>query len=583
MEINLVTAVSRPENLPRLARSISLSMSRSKMFKVNWIIVVDDVAIPSPDIEAKIREGRFQLKKIVHTGGRCQYGIDQKNLGMDSIKDGYYHCIDDDNIVHPEFFAGIERAMTANPGKKAFVFGQQRWDVIKNLAASPNRMEYGKVDNSMFLVHSSVIGNHRYDLTRSGREDFHFFRKLYDLHTEQFVFLSDTLAYYNFIRHFPAETPAEKPSEVKGVEPSSEKPVVRGDRPASVPASAKDVPCGTLKIAMYSSKRERCGISTYTSQLQEALATLGHDVRYFSSMSAYERTLNEIVDWRPDVFHIQHEVSIMPPNSILEKYCHIMRRDIVKTVITLHTESQDTIDLARRVTMRHDQVIMHRPSSDQPNASVIHMPCTPIGPLPDKSEMRRKYDLPEDAFVISTVGFAIPWKEHPKIIEMMLPWLNERKNVHVQVIASEHFSEDVRPYAATCREQIAQHAKKLGSPKRIHHVDGYPSDRELVERLVASDLGYVWCPFDTGSSSAAAAQFTTARCPLVATDSSHYAFLGSGIVRGPKGDMNAFVKLIQKTAEDQRVLEDLRMQQWITYRERNYFETARKHLDIYRR
>src|SRR3990167_1589076 len=152
MQINLVTAVSRPENLSRLAQSIRTSMSKSKL-SVNWIIVVDDVTTPSPGIEAKIRDGQFSLEKLVHTGGRCQYGVDQKNAALDRIKNGWYHCIDDDNIMHPEFFVGVERAISANPEKKAFAFGQKRWDVIKDLIASPNRMEYGKIDNSMFLTH----------------------------------------------------------------------------------------------------------------------------------------------------------------------------------------------------------------------------------------------------------------------------------------------------------------------------------------------------------------------------------------------------------------------------------------------
>ncbi len=580
MLINLVTAVSRPENLPRLAQSIRLSMSKSKL-SVNWIVVVDDVAVPSPGIEAQIRDGQFSFEKLVHTGGRCQYGIDQKNVALDHIKSGYYHCIDDDNIMHPEFFAGLERAIEGNPGKRVFAFGQQRWDAIKSLTASPNRMEYGKIDNTMFLAHSSLIGDHRYDLTRSGREDFHFFRKLFDLHGDQFVFLSDTLAYYNFIRHFPGETAAEKAPifMVAADTVLSNIGVVFRNVLAAPPAVRMKAP-GVLRIALYSSKRERCGISTYTSQLEEAFSILGHDVRYFGSMSAYEQTFSEILEWKPDVFHVQHEVSIMPPQKMLEKYTDLMKRDFIRIAITLHTESLDTIKLAYRIVSDPRRIIMHRPTPDATNISVVPMPCTPIGSLPNKVEMRRRYGLPEDAFIISTVGFAIPWKEHPKLIEMMLPWLKGRQDVHIQVIASEHFSEDVRSYASVCRVQIAQHAQKLEG-KRVHHVDGYPSDQELVERLVASDLGYVWCPFDTGSSSAAAAQFTKARCPLVATDSSHYAFLGTGMVRGPKGNMNAFVELIQQTANDPGLLEKLRSNQWGMYKERNYIETARKHLEIY--
>jgi len=573
--INLVTAVSRPDNLLRIHKSIARSLSKSKL-EARWILVVDgDGAIP-PAIEAPLKDGMFEIQKIVYHGGRCPYGINQKNLGIDSIRDGYYHCIDDDNIVHPDFFSSLERAITANPGKRAFVFGQQRWDNIRSLVASPDRMEYGKIDNTMFVTHSSLIGSHRYDLSRSGREDFHFFRKLYDLHKEEFVFISETLAYYNYISHFPSETK----SELADLQEFPER--VRTPKPPSLPAALLPRASGVMKIALYSSNRERCGISTYTSHLEGALATLGHDVRHWGSGSPYDQTFGDIRAWKPDVFHFQHETSIMPPENVIEKYSNLMNRDRVRVMITLHTEDAGTLRVARKVVAEGSgRIIMHRPTTDASDVVFMPMPCTGIGPLPDKMAMRRKFGLPEDAFVISTVGFMIPWKDHPRIVQALVPWLKKRDDVYIQVIASEHFNEGVRAYADVCRKQISS-IDLESRERRIRHIDGYPSDTELVERLVASDLGYVWCPFDTGSSSAAAAQFTTARCPLVATDSSHYAFLGAGIVRGPKDNMNAFVELIQKTAEDRNLLESLRANQWSMYLERNYLATALKHVELYR-
>lgn len=575
--IHLVTAVSRPENLLRIHRSISLAISRAKL-KAKWILVVDDVNSIPPATESVLKDGVFEIEKLVHCGGKCSYGIDQKNSGMASIVDGYYHCIDDDNIVHRDFFLGLERAMDANPKKKAFVFGQQRWDNIKSLIASPDRMEYGKIDNTMFVVHSSLIGSHRYDLSRSGREDFHFFRKLYDLHRDEFVFISETLAYYNYIKHFPSETKEEL---IPPQPPSA-------PAPPSVPTPAAEAvrsarPSGVMKIGLYSSKRDRCGISTYTSQFEEAFSLLGHEVRYWGSQAPYEPTFQEIRAWKPDVLHIQHETSIMPQDGSLEKYASIMSREGTRVLFTLHTESDGTIQLARAATtFLKNRIIMHRPTPSATDAVVIPMPCTNIGQIQGRSELRRRFGIPENALLVSTVGFMIPWKDHPRIVEAMVPWLLRRPEVHLQVIASEHFNESLKGYAEDCRRQISRLSSGF-LPGRIHHIDGYPSDRELVERLAASDLGYVWCPFDTGSSSAAAAQFTTARCPLVATDSSHYAFLGTGIVRAPKGNLNAFVELIQKTAEDGAMLAQLRANQWVMYLERNYIATALKHLELYRK
>lgn len=572
--INIVTAVSRPENLNRIRRSIARSIARSSL-RVKWILVVDGEGGLAPALEASLKDGAsFDIAQISHQGGSCPYGIRQKNLGMASIVEGYYHCLDDDNIVHPDFFQGIERSMKANPTCHAFVFGQQRWDNIKSLVAAPERMEYGKIDNTMFVVHSSVIGENRYDLSRSGREDFHFFRKLYDLYRSEFVFIPETLAYYNYITHFPSETKDEI-SEALPIAPQAQKPQV-SPRIEVLPKTK-----GIMKIALYSSKRDRCGISTYTSNLEDALATLGHDVRHWGSLTPYEETFREILDWKPDVFHFQHETSIMPTENIIEKYSNLMNRDRIRVMVTLHTESEEAVRAGRKaVAAGAGSIIMHRPSGDAPEATFMPMPCTCIGSIPGKAELRRKYGLPEDAFIVSTVGFMIPWKDHPRIVEAMVPWLKKRGDVYLQIIASEHFNADLQAYAHVCRKQILESSKAFPE-KRIRHIDGYPSDRELVERLAASDLGYVWCPFDTGSSSAAAAQFTTARCPLVATDSSHYAFLGTGIVRGPKGSLGDFIALIQKTADDQATLDQLRSNQWAMYKERNYMEFARRHLELY--
>lgn len=571
--INFVTAVSRPENLRRIHRSISAALSKSSL-RMRWILVVDDSSAISPEINATLRGGPFEVVQVVHPGGRCPYGIDQKNAGMNAIVDGYYHCIDDDNVVHRDFFSGLERAMMANPMKRAFVFGQRRWDNIKSLVASPDRMEYGKIDNTMFVVHTSLIGAHRYDLSRSGREDFYFFRKLYDLHKDQFVFIPETLAYYNYIKHFPSETNDEEAVTLR-----ADVPALSSVAPASTP-TAVTRSVGVLKIALYSSKRDRCGISTYTDHLAEAFTRLGHEVRHWGSAAPYDRTFEEIRAWRPDVFHVQHEPSIMPPEAVLSKYAGLMTRERTRVLFTLHTESDGAIQVAREATAPRRGIIVHRPTPSATDAYVVPMPCTVAGVIQSRAALRRRFGLPEDATVISTVGFMIPWKDHPKIVEALIPWISSDPSVHLQIIASEHFNESLSGYAKSCREQIARLAATvLGD--RIHHIDGYPSDFELVERLAASDLGYVWCPFDTGSSSAAAAQFTTARCPLVASDSSHYAFLGTGIVRSPKGSMPAFVELIRRTSGDAATLADLRTNQRAMYRERNYLATALKHLEIY--
>lgn len=571
--INLVTAVSRPENLKRIYQSILQSVKRAAL-KAKWILVVDGPNVIPAGVWETLQKGPVQVELLIHDGGKCSYGISQKNAGMASIASGFFHCLDDDNIVHPDFFPGLERAMRAYPGKRAFVFGQRRWDNVKSLIASPDRMQYGKIDNTMFVVHKSLIEDKRYDLSRSGREDFHFFRGLYDLYLDEFVFLSETMAYYNFIKHFPAETADEK----RAIPDRPARPLA----PIEPELSSILRTAGVLKIALYSSKRERCGISTYTDQLADSLSLLGHDVRYYGSQAPYEATFDEMLSWGPDVLHVQHETSIMPPDHVLEKHLNLISRGGSKIFFTMHTEASEAVQLAKRVLNGRKSVVMHRPSETVKDAVVIPMPCTNIGTVDDKAGLRRKFDFPDAAFVISTVGFMIPWKDHPKIAESLVPWMLENPQIHLQIIASEHFNESLRGYAAECRQRLDRVAARFPEG-RVRHIDGYPSDRELIERLMASDLGYVWCPFETASSSAAAAQFISAKCPLVASGSTHYDLLGPGVVRSLKADLPDFVKAIRATAAGGELLASLRSSQWSTYRERNYLMTAVKHLELYGR
>lgn len=571
--INLVTAVSRPENLRRIHRSICASLARSSL-NAKWILVTDGPGVIPPKTEALLKEGPFEVVNIIHLGGACSYGINQKNAGLDSLTDGYFHCIDDDNIVHPDFFPGIERAIRANPRQRAFVFGQKRWDNIKSLTASADRMVYGKVDNTMFVVHTSLIGAHRYDLSRSGREDFLFFRNLYDLHRDEFVFIPDTLAYYNFIRHFPNETPEEKrPIPTPATRPAwaPNKELLAAVRSASV-----------LKIALYSAKRDRCGISTYTEHLADALSLLGHEVKYFSCLPPYEPTLEEIVGWRPDVLHVQHETSIVPPDQIMERYLGFLVAQGTRVIFTLHTATQAAAQLASRISGPRKSVITHRPSDEAKGSIVVPMPCTNLAIRSDRSDLREAFGFPKDAFIVSTVGFMIAWKAHAEIAEALADWMAKDRSVHLQIIASEHFNESLRGYAQECRARLSRLAARFPEG-RMRHIDGYPSDLELVERLSISNLGYVWCPFDTSSSSAAGAQFITARCPLVASASTHYDLMGDGVLRAPKTDVAGFARLIQKTAGDAELLKKLEAGQRSTYKDRNYLMTAMKHLEIYER
>jgi len=208
--INIVTAVSRPGLLPRIYQSMLESLAGTGA-NVRWILVFDAPGDVDEQTFRMIRDSsRIKIERIVYPDGPVRFGIAQKNMGMDAVEEGFYHCLDDDNIVHPDFFRGIIRAMEENPGRKAFVFHQQRWDRHGDLWARPENMRKFHIDNTMFLVHRDLIGEDRYEIEKAGEEDFYFFRKLYDKDPGTFVFVDEVLAYYNFLSCLPPDRYRER-------------------------------------------------------------------------------------------------------------------------------------------------------------------------------------------------------------------------------------------------------------------------------------------------------------------------------------------------------------------------------------
>jgi len=106
-------------------------------------------------------------------------------------------------VLHPAFLGAIGKLIRLHPAKLAFAFNQIRWDHHGNLPARPERMVPDQIDNSMFVVHTDLIGGERYDIQRAGQEDGFFFQGLYGRMPEAFLFVDEYLTYYNYLVHFP--------------------------------------------------------------------------------------------------------------------------------------------------------------------------------------------------------------------------------------------------------------------------------------------------------------------------------------------------------------------------------------------
>ena len=167
----MLTAVTRPNNLPLIGISISAAEKRSRSVLVEW----------------HYREDRERQ----HVGGQAI-----KNQLLDEITDGWVVILDDDTLMHERFLQKIELVVATQELAKrhisAIVVSQKRTDgsVLK---ASPANAVVGSIDAGQAVLRRNLISDHRIPETYAGdgmwleallrdRTDVHYMRDVLSLH-----------------------------------------------------------------------------------------------------------------------------------------------------------------------------------------------------------------------------------------------------------------------------------------------------------------------------------------------------------------------------------------------------------------
>jgi glycosyltransferase involved in cell wall biosynthesis len=180
--ISIITPCCRPENLSLLSLSIDFSQVD------RWYVIYDT------------REGRKYTKqfdqnpKIIEL--ECSEGISgnpQRNLALKLVRDGFVYFLDDDNMIHPEFWNIVK---TLDP-ERFYTFDQLRKDHLGPVLKGNNPVSCG-IDTAMYIIPRKIIGdikwqNERYDA------DGVFIETIHKRFKEKHVYLEKVAAYYNFL------------------------------------------------------------------------------------------------------------------------------------------------------------------------------------------------------------------------------------------------------------------------------------------------------------------------------------------------------------------------------------------------
>jgi hypothetical protein len=162
LRVHILTAVTRPENLPEIARSIAEAAQKTE-YEIVW-------------------HWRFD-PELRHVGGQAL-----KNKMLDGIEEGWVVFLDDDTIMHPDLLATVARSSA-----RAVVVSQDGG----GLEAKRGNVHVGTIDIGQAVIDRKLIANERIPLEYAGDGEF-LQRVLGGVREVRFV--KERLAYYNALR-----------------------------------------------------------------------------------------------------------------------------------------------------------------------------------------------------------------------------------------------------------------------------------------------------------------------------------------------------------------------------------------------
>jgi hypothetical protein len=186
--LTIITPCSRPENLKALRDSIDMDRID------RWIIVHDTTKSRGVYIP------QFDHPKILEMGhssppGTCS-GNSQRNRGLAKVQHGMIYFLDDDNIVHPDFW----KIVPLFKEEHFYTFDQQRWD---EFVSTPGGIFKGdtprlrKIDTAQYVVDVRMA---RFWKEDDYKADGLFIEDIFLRFNQNHTYIPVVASYYNYLR-----------------------------------------------------------------------------------------------------------------------------------------------------------------------------------------------------------------------------------------------------------------------------------------------------------------------------------------------------------------------------------------------
>lgn len=183
-----------------------------------------------------------------------------------------------------------------------------------------------------------------------------------------------------------------------------------------------------VKVAVISPYFVRCGIATYTQNLNKALANLGCEVFGVRLPRFGKKTpdiLQTVVDSVPvdkvDLVHVQHEYGLY--QNLEKTFFYALKRLGKPLITTMHSAGAWEVD--RIIADTSTRIIVHNEFCfrrfSYPNTGIIPHGTSPLkSPPPPREECKKSLGINPKTPIVGYLGFISSYKGLEQLIEAMI-------------------------------------------------------------------------------------------------------------------------------------------------------------------
>jgi len=183
-QLNIITPCCRSENLDIIVKSINFDLINK------WYIIYDTS-------KYRTYTKKFEDNPKIEEHFCSNIGVvghPQRNFGLNLIKDGFVYFLDDDNIIHPEFW-NIVPTLNIN---NFYTFDQQR--LYEGHVINGNTFKIGCIDTAQYIIPKKFINNLKFE-TNQYAADGVFIIRINEQYSKNHIYLPKIGSYYNYLEN----------------------------------------------------------------------------------------------------------------------------------------------------------------------------------------------------------------------------------------------------------------------------------------------------------------------------------------------------------------------------------------------